>query len=127
MRASEFIIEDATGSLAPGVANALPATWVLPDLKSQDPYLQYRFGLALAAARAQKAGEVTYSDESMFGEKMVVMAYSKEEEQTLNLALTLFGKDNASQLISTRSSKESSDVSTKSPVANINPKRKITY
>lgn len=127
MRAKEFITEGGTGSLAPGVADALPATWVLPDLKSQDPYLQYRFGLALAAARAQAAGEVSYADESMFGEKMVVMAYTPEEEKTLNMALAMYGKNNASQLISTRSSKESSDVSTKSPVANINPKRKITY
>jgi len=127
MRAKEFITEGGTGSLAPGVADALPATWVLPDLKSQDPYLQYRFGLALAAARAQAAGEVSYADESMFGEKMVVMAYTPEEEKTLNMALAMYGKNNASQLISTRSSSEASDVQKHSPVANINPKRKITY
>jgi hypothetical protein len=116
MRAYEFITESNTGSLSAGVADALPATWVLPDLKSQDPYLQYRFGLALASARARQAGEIPFSDESKFGENMIVSAYTPEDEETLKLALALFGKNNASQLITTPKSQESSDVYKQSPV-----------
>jgi hypothetical protein len=119
MRATEFIAENAEGSILPGVADALPSTFVMPELKSQDPYLQYRFGLALAAARAQAAGETTYDAESKFGEDMVIVARSKEEEETLRMAMALFGKMNSSKLVSTRPSEESSDVYHQSPL----PKR----
>lgn len=127
MRAKEFVNESNTGSLSPGVSNALPATYVLPDLRSQDPYLQYRFGLALASARARAAGEVPFSSESKFGENMVVSAYTPEDEETLMMALSLYGEHNAKKLISTRPSEEASDVYKQSPVANINKKHKITY
>jgi hypothetical protein len=127
MRAYEFITESATGSLGPGVANALPSTWVLPDLRNQDPYLQYRFGLALASARAKKAGDVPFSSASKFGENMVVTAYSPEDEETLMMALALYGEHNAKELISTRPSQEANDVYKQSPVAKINKKHKITY
>lgn len=126
MRAYEFITED-TGSLGSGVAQALPATFVMPELKNQDMYLQYRFGLALASARAKAAGDIPYDTESKFGENMTVVAWSPEEEETLKMALALFGKDNASRLISTKTSSESSDVYKQSPVARINKKHKITY
>lgn len=127
MRAYEFITENATGSLDTGVSKALPATWILPDLKSQDPYLQYRFGLAMAGARARKAGDIPFSSESKFGEKMVVTAYTPEDEETLRMALALFGKDNANELVSTKKSEEAADVYKQSPVAKINKKHKITY
>lgn len=116
MRANEFINEDNTGSLGPGVAQAMPATYVLPDLKNQDPYLQYRFGLALASARAVSAGEIPFETESKFGENMTVVARSKEEEETIDMALKLFGKLNRKEMISTRPSEESSDVYKQSPV-----------
>ena len=114
MRACEFIKEDA--ALLTDVADALPTTYVMPELKNQDPYLQYRFGLAIAAARAQKAGEVEYHDESEYGENMIVLARSPEEEETLDLALALYGKDNAKRLITTSKSEESSDTYTQSPM-----------
>lgn len=116
MRATEFIAENAHGSLADGVADALPATFVMPELKSQDPYMQYRFGLALASARANAAGETTYDSESKFGENMTVVARSKEEEETLAMALALFGRQNCKELISSQHSKESHDTYTTSPI-----------
>lgn len=119
MRATEFITETAEGSIVPAIADAMPSTFVLPQLKSQDPYMQYRFGLALAAARAQAAGETTYDTESKFGEDMVVVARSKEEEETLRMALALFGKMNSSKMVSTSKSEESSDIYHQSPL----PKR----
>jgi len=115
MRAKEFIKEN-TGSLSQGVTHALPATFVMPGLKNQDPYLQYRFGLALASARAKAAGETTYDSESKFGENLVVVARSKEEEETLAMALALFGQDNAKEQVSTTKSEEAHDVGKVSPV-----------
>ena len=126
MRAYEFITEDNTGSLGPGVADAMPATYVMPELKNQDPYLQYRFGLALASARARSAGEVTYNSASKFGENMTVVARSKEEEETLAMALALFGHLNSSHLISTSKSEETADVYKQSPVIANSGRRKTT-
>jgi len=123
MRAKEFINENQTGSLQPGVADALPSTVALPDLKSQDPYEQYRFGLALASARAKKEGETEYDSESDFGEDMVIASYSKEEEETLKMALKLYGKNNARKTISAGGSKEAPDTYTQSPVQ---PQPKVT-
>ena len=122
MRAWEFITEGNVGSLGPGVADAMPSTWVLPQLRNQDPYLQYRFGLALASARAKKDGNVPFSSESKFGENMVVSAYTPEDEETLMMALALYGEHNAKELISTRKSEESSDVYKQSPVIPYNRK-----
>jgi hypothetical protein len=116
MKSKEFIKEDDTGTLSNDVRSAMPATYIMPDLKSQDPYLQYRFGMALASARAKKNGEVTFSDESKYGENMVVVARSAEEQETLEMALALFGRNNRSELISTPKSEEPSDTNTKSPI-----------
>ena len=52
MKIREVIVENGTGSLAPGVARAMPTTWELPALSNQDPYLQYRMGVAMASARS---------------------------------------------------------------------------
>ena len=116
MKSNEFLSEQNTGSLSPSVADAMPSTWVLPELTNQDPYLQYRFGLALASARAAAAGEIPFQDASAFGENMVVVARSAEEEEQLKMALKLYGTRNSSKLISTRPSQETSDTMTTSPV-----------
>lgn len=107
------------------VKDVMPPTYSLPQLKNQDPYLQYRFGLALAAARAHQAGEVEYAPESSFGENMIVVARSPEEEETLRLALSLFGKLNASSLITTSKSEEAADVNTQSPIQPKGPIRRL--
>lgn len=116
MRAKEFIKENETGSIQSGVVDAMPPTTALPDLKSQDPYEQYRFGLALASARAKKEGDVPYESESDFGENMIVTTYTEEEQETLKMALKLYGKNNAQRSISAGGSKESSDTNTQSPM-----------
>lgn len=116
MRAKEFIRENAVGTLSDSVALALPSTVALPDLKSQDPYEQYRFGLALASARAKKEDDTHFDSESEFGEDMVIAAYSKEEEETLQMALKLYGKNNAQKTISASGSREAPDTNIQSPI-----------
>lgn len=118
MRAKDFIKESSgvVGNGDTGYDKAMPPTYALPQLKNQDPYLQYRFGLAIAAARAHANGEVKYQHDSDYGENMVVLARSPEEEKTLDMALSLYGKDNAKRLITTSKSEEMSDTNTKSPI-----------
>lgn len=116
MRASEFITE-ADDKVNGSVAAAMPATFALPGLQNQDAYRQYRFGIALAAARAHSEGHIPVEKSSDFGENMVVVARSKEEEETLALALKLVGEGGQSKMISTAKSEETSDVNTTSPSA----------
>ena len=67
MKAKEFISEAIENK--PDL-DPLPATYVLPKLQNQDAYLQYRFGIALASARARVAGEIPFEPQSDFGENM---------------------------------------------------------
>jgi len=113
MRASEFITEDTV--LAQSVTDALPTTFVIPELKNQDPYLQYRFGVAMAGAKAAQLDGVTYEPESKFGENMIVIARNKEEEEIVQLALKLIGKHTA-KTISSGKSTEDTSTGTVSPV-----------
>ena len=108
MKSKEFIRENSSGSLETGVSHAMPATFIMPGMKNQDVYLQYRFGMALASARAEAEG-TPYELESRFGENMVVVARSKEEEETLKMALKLFGTNNSCSQISSSTSSESPD------------------
>jgi hypothetical protein len=113
---NNLLIEGNIGSLVPDVARALPATEVLTNLPNTDPYLQYRMGLALAAARAHEAGDISFDETSAFGENMAVTAYSNEDLETLKLALKLMPGLNSSHLISTVKSEEGRHVSKQSPV-----------
>jgi len=124
MKISDIILEN-TGSLQTGVVHALPDTEVFPELKNTDPYTQYRFGLAIAAAGAVKAGETEYHKESTFGEDLTIVARSPEEVEIIELAKKLYGAGASSKQISTAKSEESSDVNKISPTGRTGPiKRK---
>lgn len=111
MKIKEILTEGGTGSLQTSVAHAMPNVVALPGLKNQDMYLQYRMGLALASARARAKGEIPFETESAFGENMIVVARTPEEEEQLDLALKLMGGDLAQKkVISTRQSEEGPDV-----------------
>jgi hypothetical protein len=119
MRAHEFITEGRTGSLQDDVARALPATYVIPELPNQDPYLQYRFGVAIAGAKgAKKRSEdnvPAFSKESAFGENEIVVSYGEDMGPIIADALKSMGMSGKKQL-STTKSEEVNDVAAKSPV-----------
>ena len=121
MRAKEFIKESRVGSLQDDVASALPATYVIPKLKNQDPYLQYRFGLAIAGAKSDadraKEGSQPFEPQSAWGENEVVVSYSNRVDDYIDAALAKIGlSPSDKKLISTPHSEEAKDVTTKSPV-----------
>lgn len=119
MRAKEFINEARTGSIQDDVAKALPATYAIPELKNQDPYLQYRFGVAIAGAKgAKKRAEDNvplFNKESPWGENEIVVSFDPSIDEWLNDALKMMGIKSKKRL-STQHSEEADDVSTKSPV-----------
>lgn len=119
MRAREFINEGKTGSLQDDVAKALPATYAIPELKNQDPYLQYRFSVAIAGAKGAKKRKEdnvpNFDTESAWGENEIVVSFDPDIEEWLNDALKQMGMK-GKKLLSTMKSEETNDVGKQSPV-----------
>jgi hypothetical protein len=126
MRAREFVTESTT--LQQDVSAALPATYVIPRLQNQDPYLQYRFGVALARAKGRCDPDLEskeeYSASSAWGENQVIVSYAGSIDGYIDDALSHIGlKASDKRLISTARSEESSTVNKTSPVPERRPNR----
>ena len=94
------------------VQETMPTTFAFPELANNDPYRQYRYGIALAAAAAHASKE--FAQETSIGSSLVAIARSSEEERIIQLAARLMGVK--SHLISTPSSEEPKDTNAKSIV-----------
>lgn len=117
MRAHEFIFE-AVKSIQDDVARALPMTYSIPKLQNNDAYMQYRFGIAIAKAKANSQSEQDFQSETPWGHSQVVIGYSNTVDDYIDDALEELGmspKDK--KLITTPRSEESKKVQTVSPVA----------
>ena len=125
MRAREFMVEVAmgrTGSLQQDVALALPGAWKIPALKNQDPYLQYRFGVAIAGAKGAKQraqdGVPPFEQDNIFGENEFVVSYDPHTGEYIRDALQAMGMSPSDAIqVATMASEEMPDVDTRSPVA----------
>lgn len=118
MRAHEFITEQSSGSLMKDGVHTLPASYAIPQLKNQDPYLQYRFGVALAGAKAQrvekdKVGKLP--KETPWGENQVIVSYGEDAGPDIDVALRDMGMS-GKRRVSTKNSKELPGTDAKSPV-----------
>jgi len=125
MRAREFINEGKTGSITQDVGRALPGAFKIPALKNQDPYLQYRFGVAIAGAKgaAQRAKDNVpdFERESVFGENEIVVSYDPDVETYIKDALVAMDMPPSDAVrIGTQASEEAEDVDTLSPVKPFN-------
>jgi len=122
VRAREFVSESRVGSIAPDVGRALPGAFKIPALKNQDPYLQYRFGVAIAGAkgaaqRAQDSVPDFAGRESVFGENEIVVSYDPHVVDYIHDALKAMGMPASDAVqIGTMTSDEAQDVSVTSPV-----------
>jgi hypothetical protein len=121
MRAREFVTEDTVekrhgrwGKLPADVAGALPGMWVQRQLRNTDPYMQYRYGLALAAARGIQAGETTFEQESAWAENFAIVGYAKEDQELVAMADRLMGVK--ATKLADYSSKETAETNIQSPV-----------
>lgn len=93
MRAHEFITESVTNGLHVA-AYALPDTYVLPELKNQDFYELYRFGLAIADVRGEGNADGVQNEfrhkfeaESDWGENQVVTSFDPNIGSVVDKAL----------------------------------------
>ena len=121
MRAREFVREGRTGSITRDVGLALPGAFKIPALKNQDPYLQYRFGVAIAGAKgaAQRAKDdvAKFNPESVFGENEIVVSYDPHVEVYIKDALRAMGLPPSDAVrIGTQASEEAPDVDKTSPI-----------
>ena len=124
MRANEFITEDdlgRTGSITQDVALALPGAYKIPKLQNNDPYWQYRFGVAIAgakgAAQRKKDGVPDYNKDSIFGEDEIIVSYDPNVEEWIDDALHSMGMSSKDCVpIATKASEEMPDVEKRSPV-----------
>jgi len=119
MRAKEFINEGRTGSIQDDVADALPSTFTISALQNQDPYKQYRFGVALAKAKGSSHQDtLPFDPRTDWGENAIVVAYDNESELMIDQALKDVGLGSGGKkLISTPRSEEAKDVNKNSSVA----------
>ena len=119
MRSKEFIAEQTVERMQDDVVRALPTTYVIPELKNQDPYLQYRFGVAMAGAKGKKQREAdgvpSYSKESVWGENQIVSSIDPDIGDWIDEALRELGMK-GKKLISTPKSEEAKDTGIVSPI-----------
>jgi hypothetical protein len=119
MRAHEFITESTQEKLMPDQAGALPATYIIPELPNQDPYLQYRFSVAIAGAKGaekrKQDGVSSMSREGPFGESEIVVSYGHDVGPYIDDALKAMGMK-GKRRVSTPTSDETSDVTKTSPM-----------
>jgi hypothetical protein len=98
---------------------ALPGVWLQRQLRNTDPYMQYRYGLALAAARADAAGHVKFEQESGWAENLTIVGFTPEDEEVVKMADKLMGVK--ATRVADNASREAEGTMTQSVVAK--PKR----
>ena len=123
MRAREFITEQAT--LPPEQADPMNHVFVLPGVKSSDPYQIYRFGVAMARARSDAGADKipnmpAWTPQAAFGEEAVVAGFDATVEPVIDQALKMSGLPIKKIQMSTPNSLEPSLVNRQSPVQPFN-------
>lgn len=98
--------------------NTLSPTMIIPELINSDAYKQYRYTLALAAARSFAAGEIPFDVESAWNESLAAVAYTPEDLETLELANKMMGVKGV--MLSKSKSTEPGDTHIESPVMKFN-------
>ena len=109
------LVENKLGKLHPDVSNTISPTMAIPDLVNSDYYKQYRYTLALAAAKAVANGEVGFDAMSAWNEAMSGVAYAPQEMEIFALANKMM--DVHGVMLSKTPPTEPSDTFKKSPVA----------
>lgn len=121
MRAKEFIIEaKSTGQSDPvsiRKSDTLPGVFVQKELRNTDPYMQYRYAMAVAAARANRDHGVPFEQESAWAENLTQVMFTPEDEETIKLASKLFGVKPTK--ITDNASHEPRDTGNLSPVSQV--------
>lgn len=125
MRVKEFLTEQQMQDVhdALDIASlALPYTYKMNQLKNNDFYPIYRFGVAIAAVRGEEGKddvrngfEPEFRAESLWGENQVVSSFDPDIGRVIDKALGKIHKPGKT-VVSTSGSEEMTDTNKGSPV-----------
>jgi hypothetical protein len=119
MRAREFVTE-SRAKLPPEVSGPLHDVYMLPGLRNNDAYRSYRFGVAIARARADIGGPgkdlPPWNQESAMGKYAVIAGFNETVDPVIDAALAMSDIEGGKIAISTNASEEPKSVDTVSPV-----------
>jgi hypothetical protein len=124
MRAREFITEEK--NLPPEQADPMNHVFVLPGVKSSDPYQIYRLGVAIARARSDAGTNdpiphmPEWSAAAAFGEDAVIAGFNANVAPAIDHALKMAGLPVEKIQMSTPNSLEPALVNHTSPVKPFN-------
>ena len=119
MRAREFVTE-SRAKLPPEAAGPMHDTYMLPGLRNNDAYRSYRFGVAMARARADLGGPgkdlPKWNTESAMGMYGIIAGFDETVDPVIDLALKMTDIKGGKIAVSTDDSEEPASVQTKSPI-----------
>jgi hypothetical protein len=113
MKLIDLLSESDRAPIRKDVKNILPHTDLI-TAENGDQYRQYRYMLALAAAKAVDNGEVEMYREGPWGEMTPMVYYAPQEKEIVDLTNKLMGYGKIT--LANSSSKEPSFVNKASPV-----------
>lgn len=119
MRAREFVSE-SRAKLPPEIADPMHDVYMLPGLRNNDAYRSYRFGVAIARARADIGGDgkdlPPWNTESAMGKYAVIAGFNETVDPVIDAALAMSDIEGGKIAVSTNNSEEPASVDTVSPV-----------
>ena len=119
MRAREFVTE-SRATLPVEASGPMHDTYMLPGLRNNDAYRSYRFGVAIARARADLGGEgadmPAWNSESAMGMYGIVAGFNETVDPVIDAALAMTDISGGKILVSSDASEEPGYVDTVSPV-----------
>jgi len=119
MRAREFVTE-SRAKLPVEAAGPMHDTYMIPGLRNNDAYRSYRFGVAMARARADLGGAgkdlPAWNTESAMGMYGIVAGFDETVDPVIDLALKMTDIKGGKIAVSTDDSEEPPPVNTVSPI-----------
>jgi hypothetical protein len=119
VRAREFVSE-SRAKLPPEAAGPMHDTYMLPGLRNNDAYRSYRFGVAMARARADLGGVgkdlPKWNTESAMGMYGIVSGFDENVDPVIDLALKMTNIAGGKIAVSSDDSEEPAYVDSTSPI-----------
>ena len=119
MRAQEFITEQRA-KLPVEASAPMHDTYMLPGLRNNDAYRSYRFGVALARARADLGGVgqdlPKWNAESAMGMYGIIAGFNETVDPVIDAALNMTHTPGGKIPVSSDASEEPDYVNTASPI-----------
>jgi len=119
MRAREFVSE-SRARLPDEASYPMHDMFMLPGIRNNDSYKSYRFGVAMARARADLGGVTgdmpEFNSESALGMYGVIGGFDETVDPVIDLALKMTDTPGGKIAVSSNASEEPPPVNTVSPI-----------